>query len=226
MWRATIAGMVYPPRYGHVASTVTTGTYSQATDGVEPKVDYNFNPTPLMNYLGSAFIGVRGAVRWKFIPTISAAQLTSISAGRGHGSLTIDSNTDLIDMMSIQVLPQSGGPTANGEYTQNRASIWEGSVVYPCLGGQPGVEIEIPWYNPLRFASTDINSFGTSNEDLGDDFSNSTWNLTGMAQGSGDSTFDSMMSVETYVAAGEDFTFNCYMGPPVFYVDNRTWTPV
>lgn len=179
------------------------------TSGAEP---YTFCPTGYIEYFKRSFAGWRGSVRYKFLPkfgsthSISVCRRSSSSlrseTANGSPIQTIFPNTVSKSTAAFNGLLSRQHSSAGMAITQNRS--------------QDALEVEIPYSLPIRCSAT-----------LGE-YYNSNLNTLANAYPGGDA-FDLVVYmqagqatqvIETYVAAGEDFTLFGFIGAPTLYFNS------
>jgi hypothetical protein len=215
-------GNVYPPMRGIFDPAGLSGYWF--ANYLATTVPANFNNTALITYIGTSFLGTRGSIRYKFVTSLSGETPSVITGSRDAPPLNNFPQTSLNDLQSynLATLPAN----RSGTLTDLSVPLWTGAVVQPGLTGQPGVEMEIPWYNKLRFTSTDTRGFGNilPTDETFDEQLEQKWGIKGEAIAPNQSsTFRGVL--KTYVATGEDFTFCTYLGPPPVYVIDDPWIP-
>lgn len=168
---------------------------------------YNYVNTTLLNWVTTAYVARRGALRWKYLRT--------------------GGSTD--DMMYCNRLVPTGGTTgvtttARGTTTSSSDSrarqtlmeishMWAGAHATH-VANNPALEVELPYYSNLRFSPAKDSSPNDGLEaqqhmhQVG-----GTWSLTTADVG----------AIHAFVSIGEDFTLNFFTGAPTYYaVDKST----
>eukprot|EP01003_Olkasia_polycarbonata_P006535 NODE_6_length_3630_cov_83.016755_g5_i0.p1 GENE.NODE_6_length_3630_cov_83.016755_g5_i0~~NODE_6_length_3630_cov_83.016755_g5_i0.p1 ORF type:complete len:845 (-),score=10.28 NODE_6_length_3630_cov_83.016755_g5_i0:292-2826(-) len=202
-----IWGYAFPPTYG---LTPPDMAYSQMAT-----LDaFNFNPTSLLCYLNEGFLGYRGAIRWKFLPSGISSSFGRVKAKRRNLPPILGSQ-NMVDWGDVYAYASTTiTPLYLGAYlTTNGGSIWPGAYAAPMADGQPAVEIEIPWYSPERFSSCEGAGQGPRSYLQPDHGLALGWQVEFDVKpdnGGANTIYDEL---ECYVATGEDFQFNFYLGP-------------
>jgi hypothetical protein len=174
---------------------------------------YNTAMTTLLNYLGRAFIGWRGSIRW----TVDLGQVSL--SGR-----TINGNNDFWNSITYTLsrtnrytlaqLTQATGSVGSDDVIQLLNEVERGN---DCLGEvlcntavNPIQTIEVPYMSNQRFSLTaDDDNFVTEAKGPGWKFT--TYMPGGAISGGGN-------YARIYCSAGEDFNFFYFNGlPPVYY---------
>lgn len=216
-----IYGYAYPPWRGSPDFTDSSeGAYSTGNN----LYPYNFNQNSLVNYISSAFLGYKGALRWKFLPFDYGTTPKRIAVYRKNIEQGNSNMNFFYDRPGISSLSGDTAAITTGKLSLLNKSLWEGAYVAPGENGQPGAEVEIPWYSNLRFSSTDVRRAGTYVNSEYDTSEHSAWLVEAVTVPTLNSDFI-FEAVETYVATGEDFQCNFFLGPPAFYTSIAEPTP-
>jgi hypothetical protein len=187
---------------------------------------YNFVNFTLLNYITLGFAGHRGSIRWKFFPettgnhisTYSAAEHRNVRFGQTslyeNGLYTL--NTVLFSSNALNRLAVIGGEPSNQiePITGYAGAAINHSTVNSAL------EIEIPYYTPLRFEPGKRTNYEVRDLDYDRGYPyDRIWRYrTGFQHKTADAAQAEYFSVETWVAAGEDFTTYFFTGaPPLIY---------
>lgn len=177
----------FPPNRGYSAYGMTSATLG----GINPAF------TSMLNYLGMAYLGYRGGVRWKVLIEDSVQQLqypTSVSRLTVLNSYVTPWLTTVADVSSTTYA-----------YIKNRMNNSDSMLAgaHATVNRQPVLEFETPFYHKRRFSST--RNLGAKAAFAADDLSHriSTRTFTGNTQ------------VFTFlVGAAEDSTFVGFQGAP------------
>lgn len=192
---------IYPLFAGNDNSGVHTLT-NKLTTGTFPGNQIDMT---LMQYLMSAFSGIRGSVRYKYNLVSASNTITDyiVTALRSYGTPT-----------SVFSAPGSGAFTlasaSNVNFaTANRSILGRGGsgMVAMHTGRNPLMELEQPYYSKSRFMnpkSLNNNSVGMDCHELV--VSNNT--NTGA---------NNWVVVYSWIASGEDFNLINYTGPPLLW---------
>lgn len=172
--------------------------------------------TPLMTWLRPAFATWRGGVRWKWVldgPSSDGPRLTNVSVTRGdwyQGAIVFQTT-------GTQLYDATTGVANNS----TRPSGWSGSLA-TSTGNQPAMEYEVPFYNQFRYCYPSPDNYATTNVGAsgypvkdGSDQLGSTVNFTLTRDSSTIGTY--LPKWDIYVAAGDDFSFDLYVGAPVYF---------
>lgn len=173
-------------------------------------VPYNYMKNTLMNYLTPAYIMRRGSIRWRYFRergttstfTGGFMQVVRIPFAPAPGYYYI--NAPVLDATtSIH--------TRAREAAVQIPSTWAGAHVVDSTTS-PVISVDLPWYSPTRFAYGRLASVNSSSGGFIDhQFHQLTTQFT--TQGAG--TLASR--IDTYVAAGDDFTLAMFAGAPRMY---------
>lgn len=176
------------------------------TAGADP---YTYVGNSYINYLKLAYAGWKGSVRWKFCPN-SNTKVLSVSRDTGNGqrnqAVTYSSDivfhydpTDTISQITynnLVVREMTGGGAA---LTMNRS--------------QDALEVEVPYTTNLRFSKTHGDYLKVNTNSLANGYpGGDSFNLYSTSD-----PLNELTSIDTYVAAGEDFTLHGWVGAPVVY---------
>lgn len=177
-------------------------TRGYQSDGVHTSVDgaYNYTYMTLMNWITPAYVGWRGAIRWKYmIPVSNGAPLNKTI--QVHRSA---SNNGWVDnALTINVNGSTG--SAMAEFMcRALTGTWNGAhIVSSHLNNV--CSVELPYYQALRFQSARRKDMMTANNE----FRSHSVNVMSM------DPQDTL--VMAYVSAGEDFTCHFFLGIPVVW---------
>lgn len=164
---------------------------------------YNYSKTTLMNYIIPAYTCVRGSTRWKYIAcdffsrqtgTITATRLARHTDGYQRQTSLLN-NVNNGNAREKLVLKSHGlaGMTANS------------------MAQNPAVEIEVPFYENVRFFPAKRVNLTAASLDRQMAFHKVAMTFTGNTNGAD--------SLDSYVATGEDFTLAFFTGcPPLYYL--------
>lgn len=168
--------------------------------GVHSSVDgnYNYTHTTLMNWVTPAYVGWKGAIRWKYY----AIALTSnfpmlLSVTRLSENLGW-SNTEWI-------LSNNTNSSVYAEFfRENLVSTWNGTH-WTVASVNPTVSVEVPYYNSNRFHLArirDVNDTVAAIEQR--------CHILNTA-----ATFNARIPILASVAAGEDFALYMFLSVPI-----------
>jgi len=200
------------PSPGGFRNNYYTSTIASATE-----YPYSFGGTNLLSYISLGFLGRRGAIRFKFTPKSTFTQVLQFTVAR-------DCPPPDVDMKNWKKFKTSGFAVppsqSSGLFTLEEPSTWRGAVVNMGTDGLPASEVEIPWYSPLRYSRCEATTMGcyTGDADIEETVIQiHSWLPVG--------NLDEVYIVDAFVATGEDFTLNFYLGPPLFYSYSAVYVP-
>lgn len=160
-----------------------------------------FNPvaTTLLNWTLPLYAGWRGSIRWKFIynPLLISGTFTPYVT-RLNGDATYANS-----QATTSTFTQIGINNGIGQFIGN---LFEGSAV-TTSNVNPSVEVEIPYYSPVRFMAARRANLTTEG------FRGLGYAHRIMARGDGTTP----IVISSYVATGEDFTTFFFCGVPRAY---------
>jgi hypothetical protein len=170
---------------------------------------YTYVGNCYINYLKLAYAGWKGSIRWKFLP-VSSVKTMSVSRNTGDEERKLD-----VDYAYDAIYAYAVGAT-NAFVAGNRLFTREmtggGAAITQCRT-QDALEVEIPYTTNLRFSKTHGDYLKVNTNSLangypgGDTFRFFYDSAPGVA----------LSLIDTYVAAGEDFTLHGWVGAPVMY---------
>jgi hypothetical protein len=130
----------YPLYYGYdtVANALTTTSAAKHV---------NFAHNSLLNYLMPAFAGVRGAIRSKYIVRSSQSNVVDMTLTRAFSESGFNFAPVVTSSCGAALNPAVWASTGRSTRTSNV----EGAA-YVASNKQPLLEVELPFYRPLRFA--------------------------------------------------------------------------
>jgi len=180
--------------------------------GLDVTIDgapYNYVGTNYISYVKRAFAGWRGALRWKFVPLTDNKSL-SVTRLTGPENRGLEIKFEAVSYRSHNPAFTAGAENYNR--LTSAAESTAGTALTQCRS-MDALEVEIPYTIPLRFSKTR----GT--------FTATGTNILANACPGGDrfqftattANQDPVSLVDTYVAAGEDFTLFGWIGAPVVY---------
>jgi hypothetical protein len=194
------------------------------TPTLAPVGDYNFVNMTLLNYITLGYAGARGAIRWKFSPTQAASSPMQIRAEHrnvrfGQTNLYDESTqtitTSLQNPLEIVRRAVTGGAFPGEAQVGPFTGLAGGALNHSSVNGT--LEIEIPYYTPLRFEPGKRNNYEVRDLDYDRGYPydrvlqlDVNYLLT--------NADIKVAMLDAYVAAGEDFTTYFFTGaPPLFY---------
>jgi hypothetical protein len=177
----------------------------------------------LLDYLAPAFAGWRGSLRWKIVPIKAPCCTWMLEAKRCGSNCNYQDNFFQFSPDDIaDADPKLFTTAVRKEFQPDLQGGWDG-IVTTATQHNPILEFSIPYYNNRRFMTLPRNTALDSSEGMGwwIRFTNSESGNTRTATGSGEgapTTAASTMIMNTFVAAGEDFTFFFFRGVPRLYL--------
>lgn len=176
------------------------------TAGLNP---YTYVGNNYINYIKGAFAGWKGSIRWKFVPMRTQVQLAaSRDTGnsqratavdyRRHGTAAFNAATSIDFAAYSRLAPfeMTGGGAA---LTQCRT--------------MDALEVEIPYTTNMRFSKVEGDYLKVNTNTLPNGYpGGDTFVVSVMSADNSSSTL-----LDTYVAAGEDFSLFGWVGAPVVY---------
>lgn len=193
-------------KFEHCSIPGYRGNVTGALDTRTGPVAYSFVTTTLMNYLMPAFQAVRGSVRWKVMTRMKGSyDITPMTAsvsfsydGRYNSQFFNYGTTDNDVARATTVDPGA----IKHEYACLGTAIFAPSV-------NPVIEYEIPWYTRERFLPGKQQDFTTQANTSG--FPRPGVELIA------DASSSAPRVMQSYVAAGEDFSMYFFTGWPRMY---------
>jgi hypothetical protein len=166
---------------------------------------YNYSKTTLMNYLTPAFAGVRGSIRWKYALLNAAGNFggTLKVIRKSHGAIpstTIRNISDEVSMLNNMHFMGSTHPGASVVDLQHNSVV----------------SVDIPFYSMGRFTSArSVNTF------MKDIATNTTHHhVIEAVLARRDDTVNGQITIQGYVAAGEDFNLFFFVNTPLMFIAN------
>jgi hypothetical protein len=170
---------------------------------------YNYAATTYINYLKPAYAGWRGSIRWKFIPLTRPTRL-EVTRMTGSENRLLATNYRARASYTPTTADTVSQMAAGSLF--DRTCTGAGTALTQCRT-MDALEVEIPYTTPLRFSKTKGDFQLVNSNSLaagypgGDSFI--LWLSTDIDR--------SQTAVDTFVAAGEDFTLFGWIGAPVLY---------
>lgn len=191
----------------------TTGGFDVDGDDLTASATpYWYCASNYLSYLKYYYAGWRGSIRYKFTPmtrlkSLSATRYAGDGGRRASSRLrpeTANGQVTLTDTNSISNIAYKG--LKNNDYGT------AGEALTQCRT-KDGLEVEIPYQIPLRFSVTNkkYNASGQNTVENGYPGGSAFW-LRAITEET-----NPKIDMETFVAAGEDFTFFGRVGAPVLY---------
>nr|ULF99946.1 MAG: hypothetical protein [Marnaviridae sp.] len=164
----------------------------------------------LLNYLSTAYVGWRGSMRWKLVPFKAPCCSWMAEARRcGSNCNYEDNSAGYTYTLNPDPIIESRGIREAFQADLNGG--WDGSVA-TATQHNPVLEFQIPYYNKRRFLVIPEHTATDSSEGMGWWFRfsvNVDKETTGITSAS--------VVMNTYVAAGDDFSFYFFKGVPRLY---------
>jgi hypothetical protein len=173
---------------------------------------YSFWYPNFINWYANAYMGYRGSIRHKFQATAVtpegnpvtarlSAQRVIFEEGRiGWDDTAYTPNSS--DSQSVQVRQSRLLPHGAPGFAQTS------------LSNNPSLTVEIPWYGKSRFAIARENKFYDQTNSV---TGHPSIRLHTFVSRPGIEPDHTRVSVDSYTAAGEDFSLSYHVGPPVLY---------
>lgn len=169
-------------------------------------VNANIVNTTLLNYLTPAFVAFRGSMRSKYLLFGTGLTPATLSVTRNNGSNTYSTGT---------IVPvATNAATFSSTLLNPYPTGFQGTEITQ-TGVQPCVEVEFPYYTPLRY--TRARRFNR----LSQGFNNLMHTFTVLLG----TVSTEQPYIQRYVSVGEDFSLVMFQGQPP-YLDTITLTPV
>lgn len=217
--------------FGTTTSNLTQLEYSHANFPPGPGLNYydsttintniagptafNFMHNTYMHYFRQAFAAYRGSVRYKYLGNVNAAVNPIITATRDTRELpTADRFAYVLTGNFLGGSFSSRSRTfmlEDREHIHSAAGMGLKSVFF-----NNGVDIELPWYAPVRFLWTFMpyQTSPTSFRYLTETTLARNHHKVCIRAPSG--AFGTAFSFSQFVAAGEDFSLHYFLGAPVY----------
>jgi hypothetical protein len=169
----------------------------------------------LLNYLSTAYGGWRGSLRWKIVPIEAPCCSWLMEARRCESNCNYEDNWAIYDPAAFaDVSPLVYMNGVRGELQGDMQGGWDGSVV-TATQHNPVLEFTVPYYNDKRFLTIPEHTATDSSRGMG-------WWLrfhaTSLAQTQAGGNVAKSILFNSYVAAGEDFSFFFFRGAPRLYL--------
>jgi len=176
---------------------------------------YNRVKTTLMNWVMPAYVGWRGALRWKYI--VRYMKDINTTGFPHHTCQTISLKRICSERAGYEIMTPNVDFTTNNQteiartMVDNTENNWDGSVV-SYLQGNPALEAEFPYYSNFRFLPAK-----RRNRTIDQAF-----NHFHMFETCTDRTNNGAFIVDAYNSIGEDFNLFFFTGAPIVYYYGRT----
>lgn len=171
---------------------------------------YNYVKMTLLNWVTPAFAARRGGLRWKYLRTGGSTDDLMYCVRTAEPGVTAQYTT------TSRSNQTTTADIRAREAVQTLEHMWDGAHATH-VARNPALEVEIPWYQNVRFAparDSSPNSPGGfvpyENHQI-----NGTWTLAGT---------DSA-ALHSFCSIGEDFTLGFFLGAPRCYYRDHTSEP-
>jgi hypothetical protein len=179
-------------------------------DSTAAATPYWYASPTYINYFKSAYAGWRGSIRWKYLPTSN-----NVASMVVHRVESLSNRALVSDGRPIISSITSPGSTVSS-YAQKGVSKTSGSLAGAAATmnrTMDSLEVEIPYALPIRFSEVKGNYLTSGANTLNSSFpGGNAYHLT-----LNTNTGGAYVAFDTYVAAGEDFTFFGFVGAPVMF---------
>lgn len=178
-------------------------------NGSNPDISYNRCKMTHLNWFLPAYVGYRGAMRWKYVKGIEIAN------NMRHSSMTVNrsglSTLGVTEIVSPVTTDDVDINVYKSQILAAKHSTWDGASI-TTTETNPVLEIELPWYSNYRFGFCKSADF-TSGLD---------WQQFHELQ-----TYVTKRSAcfDSYVSVGEDFSLYFFTGAPIAYKVGRNDPP-
>lgn len=176
-----------PVQFGYNTQTLHTTTAAKK---------FNYVRQTMLAYLMTAFVGMRGSQRSKYVVSPRGA-VSSLAAHRNGTAFSVPA--------TATVMSQASQSTYGRAFYANRTSFADGTAITP-TEVQPVLEVEYPFQKPLRFDQARI-----AQRDLA--APGNPW-LDMQALDVVLTPGVNPVTVDRYVSIGEDFTLFWFQGAP------------
>jgi hypothetical protein len=160
--------------------------------------DCNYCASTYLNYFICGFVGYRGSIRWKINATPVRSRIGNYVAARGLYSFgSFNQNVPLLKSNISHAAIIGAFNTSSG------SDVTNGEVM-------PSLEVEVPYYSRNRFIPFDPDIYTDAND------TDRRWGskvLFSVEPTSITAVSKAGVVQDTYVAAGDDFSFVWYIGP-------------
>jgi len=191
--------------------------------------NFNFVNMTLLNYIVMGFSGYRGSLRWKFLPFTAGACSYQVSAEHRnvrHGFTNFYQNiaqrigNDPPAYLTYQAV--LGNNVINAGAMEPYTGLAGGALNHGTVNGT--LEVEIPYYTPLRFEPGKRTNYEVRDTDYDRGYPYDRVLLTHFVSDTpAGQAANTASFVDSYVAAGEDFTTYFFTGaPPLIYLYGAT----
>ena len=177
----------------------------------------------LLDYLAPAYAGWRGSLRWKITPIQAPCCSWMLEAKRCGSNCNYEDNFNYFNQDNFgNSNPKLFTSAIRKELQADIQGGWDG-IVTTATQHNPVLEFSIPYYNNRRFMTLPRNTALDSSEGMGwwIRFTNTGQGTQSTASGTGDgapNTPAKSIILNSYVAAGEDFSFFFFRGVPRLYL--------
>ena len=195
------------------------GTAPGAIDTATGAIGYNYNKMTLMNYLIPGYVCKRGSVRWRYFHDRMqnvTGNLGIIARRASDGSSYSYTNSLVADAS------QSLSQKVRDAYIK-MPNTWSG-VVVQCMALNPVLSAEMPFYSQYRFLPARVANVGASTNFNVGAFGN-LFHAIYITSGNTGVGFVANR-LDSYCAAGDDFSLHMFIGAPRIFILPRNSDPV
>jgi hypothetical protein len=195
------------------------GTAPGAIDAAVGASSYNYNKMTLMNYLIPGYVCKRGAVRWRYFhdrPPGSTGNL-GIIARRASDNGSYSYQNSLVTDANLSLSQK-----ARDAYIK-MPNTWSG-VVVQCMSLNPVLSAEMPFYSQYRFLPARVANVGASTAFNVGAIGNLFHAIYITAGATGVGLVGNRL--DSYCAAGDDFSLHMFIGAPRIFQLTRNADPV
>jgi len=185
---------------------------------------YCFSHNSFLTYFSPAYLCRRGAIRWKYLTQHKEQENigTNIHSTGCPPICVVTRGSNPVNEFSIKTF------TSDSNDNFGALTMKDGRVLFPDgVGGQcvtatqnqPVLEVELPFYNYLRFAATQtyVNQPAKTNGNTTQLVNDTPHHVVKVPITGPQAEHSRLMA---YLAAGDDYSLSMYLGPPaMFYVD-------
>jgi hypothetical protein len=207
---------VVKPDFPYYRGYNFSGPY-RTTDN--PPQNYYYGETTLLNYLTPAFLTRRGSIRYKYAQTGAgpSTRPTTLMVSRAAGEPAGTEASGSYPVRSPQGVSDSASALFSRFMKREHPTTFGGAHA-TSTGVNPVVEVELPYYRPYRFSFA--RSLDYTNSSYVDTISN---HRVSLFHCSADST---SYAIDSYVAAGDDFSLDTFISVPPIYQNLRLDDPL
>lgn len=181
---------------------------------------YCFAQQNYLTFYSPAYLCRRGAIRWKYLTEHQAfIHLSATNNTTGLPTIfTATRGSFPRNFFNKALYPSDGTANDGGTVMRSSHSYFDdgvGGQAVTATSKNPVLELELPFYNYLRFAPTQTFEETTLTADKWTETINNDPHHTLRVPIVGRA--GECSEIFSYVAAGDDYTLSMYLGPPVMY---------